>query len=121
MKILIADDDSFIRNFYSSKLKELGHVTEVAEDGTVAMEKIRTFSPDILLLDIIMPKKDGFAVMREMKADPVLAKIPIVVFSTLGQEEDVSKGLKLGANDYVNKSFYDFPNMLEKINKFVKP
>lgn len=117
---MIADDDGFIRNFYSTKLKELGHTPEMAADGTEVMEKIHGFMPDVLLLDIIMPKKDGFAVLREMKMDPQLAAIPIIVFSTLGQEEDVSKGMKLGANDYVNKSYFDFPKMLEKINNIIR-
>lgn len=120
MKILVADDDSFFRNFYSTKLREYGHTVEVAADGDETIEKLRSFMPNILMLDIIMPKKDGFSVLVDLKKDPILSSIPILIFSTLGQESDVQKALKLGATDYINKSFFDFPKMLEKINLIIK-
>ncbi len=120
MKILVADDDSFFRNFYSTKLKENAHIVEVASDGVETLEKIKTFQPDILLLDIIMPNKDGFSVLTELKKDPLTASIPVLIFSTLGQEQDVEKAKSLGANGYINKSYFDFPKMLEKIVEIVK-
>jgi two-component system alkaline phosphatase synthesis response regulator PhoP len=120
MKILVADDDSFFRNFYSAKLKESGFMVEVAADGDEALEKAKTFRPDVLLLDIIMPNKNGFAVLRELKTDPLISSTIVVIFSTLGQEEDVKRALELGASDYINKSYFDFPKMLEKINSFLK-
>jgi len=120
MKILIADDDSFFRNFYSTKLKEAGFSVEVAADGFEAIEKIKVFQPDLVLLDIIMPNKDGFSVLSDLKIEPQLSKAPIIVFSTLGQEQDVKKAMSLGANDYINKSYFDFPKMLEQINLLTK-
>ncbi|MCL4363674.1 response regulator [Patescibacteria group bacterium] len=120
MKIIIADDDSFFRNFYSSKLKELGYEVETAADGNETLEKTRSFKPGVLLLDIIMPVKDGFTVLKTLKSDPATSALPVIVFSTLGQEADVDKAKNLGANDYVNKSYFDFPKMLEKIKSFSK-
>ena len=118
MKILISDDDLFFRNFYSTKLKEQGFQVETASDGNEAFEKMKVFQPDLLLLDIIMPRKDGFSVLADMKKNPLTSSIPVIVFSTLGQEADVTKALGMGANDYINKSYFDFPKMLEKIKKF---
>ena len=69
MKILIADEDSFFRNFYSIKLKENGFEVQTAVDGSDTLEKLKTFNPDLLLLDIIMPNLDGFMVLKYMKAD----------------------------------------------------
>lgn len=120
MKILIADDDNFFRNFYSTKLKENGFEVEIAEDGEEALAKAKVFLPDLILLDIIMPKKDGFSTLTDIKSDPQLATIPIIIFSTLGQETDIAKAKTLGASDYVNKSYFDFPNMLAKINLYLK-
>jgi len=120
MKVLIADDDSFFRNFYSTKLKENGFTIDVASDGFETMEKVKVFQPDIILLDIIMPNKDGFSVLNDLKVDPQLSLIPVLVFSTLGQEQDVEKAKTLGAKDYINKSYFDFPKMLEKINILLK-
>jgi CheY-like chemotaxis protein len=121
MKIIVIDDDPFFRNFYSTKLKELGYTTEVAIDGEDAMAKIKTFLPDLILLDIIMPKKDGFTVLSELSSDLNLKNIPVIVFSTLGQEADVTKAKSLGARDYINKSYFDFENMKNKINSYLTP
>lgn len=120
MKILIADDDSFFRNFYSTKLKEYGFVIETAVDGEDTLKKLKSFRPDLLFLDIIMPNIDGFSVLEQLKKDTDLKNIPIIVFSTLGQEEDIKKANHLGVNYYINKSYFDFPNMLKKINEVLK-
>lgn len=120
MKILIADDDSFFRNFYSTKLKENGFITETAVDGEDTLKKLKSFRPDLLFLDIIMPNVDGFLVLEQLKNDPELKSIPVIVFSTLGQEEDIKKANQLGVKYYINKSYFDFPNMLNKINEILK-
>lgn len=115
MKIIIIEDDHFFQNFYSIKLKELGYQVEIANDGQEGMDKIKTFLPDLILLDLIMPVKDGFQVLAELKNDPLLSKIPVIVFSTLGQESDIKKALALGAKDYINKSFFDFDVFLKRV------
>lgn len=115
MKIIIIEDDHFFQNFYSLKLKELGYQVEVASNGQEGLEKIKTFLPDLILLDIIMPVMDGFEVLTALKNDPLLSKYPVVVFSTLGQESDIKKAIELGAKDYINKSFFDFDVFLKRV------
>jgi DNA-binding response OmpR family regulator len=119
MKILIADDDLFFQNFYSKKLTEQGFQVDVAGDGNEALQKMMAVKPDIVLLDLIMPNKDGFEVLNEVSKHESLNKIPILIFSTLGQDSDVEKAKKLGATGYVNKTFFDFENLLAKVKSTV--
>lgn len=120
MRLLLIEDDVFFRKFYVEKLKEKGFEIEEADDGEQGLEKTRSFKPDLIVLDIIMPKKDGFEVLNTLQADDNLKKIPVLVFSTLGQESDIEKAKKLGAADYVNKSLFDFNDLLAKINALTK-
>jgi len=115
MKIIIIEDDHFFQNFYSLKLKEMGYEVEVASDGREGLEKIKTFLPDLILLDIIMPVMDGFEVLTALKNDSTISRSPVVVFSTLGQESDIKKAIELGAKDYINKSFFDFDVFLKRV------
>lgn len=120
MKILIAEDDVFYQKFYTNKLQEIGFEVILAVDGEDAILKILSTKPDIILLDIIMPKKDGFEVLSAIRSNPITQDIPVIVFSSLGQEDDIKKAKSLGAIDYVNKSFYDFDLLLSKIHTFAK-
>jgi len=115
MKILLVEDDKFFQLFYANKLREKNLEVEVATDGEDGLAKMRQVKPDMVLLDIIMPKKDGFEVLKEVAKDESLKTIPIIVFSTLGQEEDVKKALSLGARDYISKTFFDFEKLYQKI------
>lgn len=117
MKILLIEDDKFFQKFYSSKLQENKVEIEVAGDGEEGLAKMKSVSPDLVLLDLIMPKMDGFAVLTARSQDENLKKIPVIVFSTLGQEEDVRKAQNLGANGYISKGFFDFNNMIATINQ----
>lgn len=120
MKLLLIEDDIFFRKFYVEKLKEKGFLVEEADNGEQGLEKIKIFKPDLIILDLIMPKKDGFEVLQSMQGDPELKKIPVLVFSTLGQGSDIEKAKKFGAADYVNKSLFDFNELLVKINTLTK-
>ncbi len=120
MKILLIEDDTFFREFYAAKLKEDGMEVEIASDGIEGLAQAEKVKPDIILLDIIMPKKDGFEVLQAMSLSAALKKIPVIVFSTLGQESDVEKAKKLGAVDYINKSFFDFEGLKAKIKAVSK-
>ena len=115
MKILIVEDDKFFREFYSVKLRENNFEVDAAEDGEIGLEKVTNFKPDLILLDLIMPKKDGFDVLQALAANPETSVIPVLVFSTLGQEKDIQKAIDLGAKGYTNKSFYDIDQLLKKI------
>ena len=116
MKLLLIEDDVFFRKFYVEKLRVKGFEVDEADDGEQGLEKVKSFKPDLIVLDLIMPKKDGFEVLKSMQNDTNLKKIPVLVFSTLGQETDVAKARKLGASDYVNKSLFDFNELVAKIN-----
>ena len=119
MKIIIIEDDHFFQNFYSNKLKEQGYEVEIASDGQEGIDKMKIFAPDLVLLDLIMPVKDGFKVLEELNADPTMSKFPVVVFSTLGQESDVKKAIGLGAKAYINKSFFDFDKFLKTVVSYL--
>lgn len=117
MKILIIEDDKFFREFYSMKLKEQNFEVDSAENGEEGLKKIAESQPQLILLDLIMPVKDGFDVLNELNKQGLTAQIPILVFSTLGQEDDIQKALQLGARGYTNKSFYDLDQLLKKISE----
>lgn len=119
MHILLVDDDRFFQKFYTVKLRENGFTVDTASDGEEALEKIKTLNPELLLLDLIMPKKDGFEVLKALSADGTLLKIPVLVFSSLGQEKDVERAIKLGAKSVVNKSYFDFAGLLKQINDVI--
>lgn len=118
IKILIVEDDAFFQKFYTTKLTEKGFEIFLAIDGEDALQKITEVKPDLVLLDIIMPKIDGFEVLTVIKENPETRNIPIIVFSSLGQEDDIKKAKALGAVDYMYKSFYDFDLLLSKINTY---
>jgi len=115
MKILLIEDDTFFREFYAAKLREKTMEVVTAPDGEAGILMLQTFIPDLVLLDIIMPKKNGFEVLEEMGQLQLLPNLPVLVFSTLGQEKDVEKARLLGARGYVNKSFFDFDKLYGRI------
>ncbi|KKT73800.1 MAG: Response regulator receiver protein [Candidatus Nomurabacteria bacterium GW2011_GWA1_46_11] len=114
-KILIAEDDNFLTSAYKVKLKREGFDVQVAGDGEQALLALKTFIPDIILLDLVMPIKDGFAVLEEVKKDPNLKDIPVVVMSNLGQKEDIDRARALGAREYFIKTDIQLKDMAQKI------
>jgi len=120
MRILIIEDDIFLQKFYSTKLQERGIEVEVASEGGEGLMKMKSMKPDLVLLDLIMPKMDGFAVLTARLQDENLKKIPVIAFSALGQEKDIEKAQKLGVNNYISKGSFDFNNMIATINQVMK-
>lgn len=117
MKVLLIEDDKFFQKFYSAKLREQNIEVDVASDGEEGLLKMQQFNPNVILLDLIMPKKDGFSVLEARSLDENLKKIPVIVFSTLGQEKDLEKAKNLGGTDYIDKNFFNFDEMMVKISK----
>jgi len=118
-KILIIEDNKFLLSLLRAKfLKENFEVFE-AEDGLEGIKKIEEIKPDIILLDIILPEKKGFEVMKEVKENPALSKIPIVIISNLAQPEDLEKGKKLGALAYFVKSQVSIEEIVKKIKEIL--
>jgi CheY-like chemotaxis protein len=114
-KILIAEDDKFLANAYRLKLTKAGYEVVVAVDGKEALGTLAGFEPDLILLDLVMPKMDGFAVLEQLRKNPAWANIPIIVASNLGQMEDIERAKKLGATDYVLKSDMSMAKFVDKI------
>lgn len=115
MRILLVEDDPFFQKFYAYKLAEKGFTVDVGRDGLEGLALMQKNIPDLILLDLIMPNMDGFGVLSAKAQNPQLKAIPVLVFSTLSQEQDVQKALSLGALDYANKSFFDFETLTAKI------
>jgi CheY-like chemotaxis protein len=113
-KILVVDDDPVNRELFQLMLSKLGFTIEEAGDGTDALEKIKEFLPDLILLDNIMPQMSGFELTRILKGDPQYREIPIIMFSGLDDAQDKQTGLELGVNDYITKPF-NFSDALERI------
>ena len=104
-KVLIADDEPFNVDFLEQELEELNYDTLSAGNGEEALTLIRSQAPDLVLLDIMMPVMDGFAVLAHMKADPTLRNIPVIIISAMNDLESVVKGIEYGAEDYLSKPF----------------
>ena len=120
MRILVIEDDIFFQNFYKTKLEDKEFQVDIAPNGEEGLNKAKIQKPDIIILDLVMPKMDGFEVLKELSASVTLRKIPVLVFSTLGQESDVRKAKNMGATDYVNKSFFDLDKLVAKIYSVAK-
>lgn len=113
--ILIVEDDKFLRELISQKLVKEGFNISEAVDGEEGVKKIKEEKPDLVLLDLILPGIDGFEVLAKTKEDPELVPIPVIILSNLGQKEDVERGLKLGAADYLIKAHFTPGEIIEKI------
>lgn len=119
-KILIIEDDKFLRELIVQKLSKEGFEIEEAVDGEEGVKKIKEVAPDLVLLDLILPGIDGFEVLTKVKDDSSLAQIPIIILSNLGQKEDVERGLKLGAVDYLIKAHFTPGEIIVKIKAVLK-
>ena len=104
-RILIVDDDAFIRRPLEFILREEGYHAATAADADQGMRAIESDPPDLIVLDVMMPGKDGFALCSELKGDPKYARIPIVLLSARGQEHDRLRGLALGAAEFMTKPY----------------
>lgn len=113
--VLLVEDDSFLSNIYKTKFEMEGFKVTPAEDGALGFELAKKKSPDIILLDILLPKMDGFTVLQKLKEDSSTADIPVILLTNLGQKDDVDKGLQLGAVDYLIKAHFKPAETVEKV------
>ena len=102
-KILIVDDEPFNVDVLLQELEELDYELITASNGQEALEQIKSRQPDLILLDLMMPVLDGFAVLSEIKADDSLRDIPVIIVSAASDSKSIVKGIKQGADDYVTK------------------
>ena len=117
-KILIAEDDKFLRSTLRVKLQKVGFEVRAAANGEEAIKTLAEFTPDLILLDLVMPKKDGFTVLKELRASEAWQSVPILVASNLGQKEDIDRAMSLGATDYIAKTM-TIDNQIAKINSLL--
>jgi len=119
-KILIVEDESALQGAMQEFLLAEGFDVIVASDGEVALQLIKKEMPDMILLDIVLPKKDGFEVLAEIKKDEKTNKIPVILLTNLERIDDVEKAFALGASTYLVKSNYKLEEIVEKIRQSLK-
>ncbi len=115
-KVLIVEDDKYLSHAYKIKLEANSFEVLMASDGNEALKVIQESKPDIILLDLIMPIKDGFTTLKEIKEHAEWKNIPIIITSNLSQKEDADRVKALGANDYIIKADLSLKILIEKIN-----
>jgi len=119
-KILIVEDDNFISEMYANKFGESGFEISVAKDGQEALDKAKEIIPDLILLDIVLPKKDGFEVLKDLKKENVLKNTKIVFLTNLGEGEDLNKGLQSEADAYLIKAHSTPSQIVSKIEEILE-
>lgn len=118
-KVMIVEDEETLSQMYAFKFEKEGFEVRVARDGESALDAVTSFHPDIILLDIILPKIDGFSVLEELKKNAATKKIPVIMLTNLGQDEDMAKGKKMGAVDYLVKADCTPIQVVEKVRAYV--
>src|SRR5258708_7356397 len=117
--IPIVEDQQGLRSIYHDVLANEGYEVIEAEDGQVGWEMVKGHKPNLVLLDLGLPKIDGFEVLKRIRDDAETKNIPVIIFSVLGEQKDVKKGLEMGANDYTVKGFYTPRQILSKIKSLM--
>lgn len=120
VKVLLVEDDPNISEMYRIKFQEEGYDISTTSKGSEGLDIAKKEKPDIILLDIILPEMDGFAVLESLKSDPATKSIPVIMLSNLGQASDIEKGKKLGAVDYLVKANYTPAQLIEKVQTLLK-
>lgn len=118
-KVLVIEDDKILGDILSSKLRAEGYETYWEMDGETGLQKMIEIMPDLVLLDIVMPKKNGYEVLEDVRKDDNLKKIPIVIISNSGQPIELARIVELGAKDYIIKAQFSPEEVLEKVRKYL--
>lgn len=119
LKIVLVEDDHFLADMYATKFKTEGFNVLVGYDGEEGLRLIKEELPDIVLLDILLPKIDGFDVLRKLKKDAKTKSIPVILLTNLGQKDDVKKGLEEGADSYLIKAHFMPSEVVQKIRDII--
>ena|SRR3989338_3148002 len=118
--IMLVEDDEFLAELYATKLKLENYEVALATDGEKGLKMIKEKKPDLILLDIILPKMDGFEILKAIKNEKELKDIPVILLTNLSQKDEVKKGLDLGANDYLIKAHFMPSEVVKKIKQTIK-
>jgi len=118
-RILIVEDDSFLSEMYTTKLELEGFEVLIAIDGEEALNKMRLNKLDVVLLDLLMPKKDGFEVLKEKFNDPKIKDIPVIILTNLSQKEQIKECYELGVRDFLIKAYFVPSEVVKKIRNLI--
>jgi len=118
-KILLIEDEKTLGEILFNKLNEQGYETKWELDGVAGFAAVRSFRPDLILLDIVMPKKDGYEVLEDISKDEQMKKIPVIIISNSGQPVEIERILALGAKDYIVKAQFSPEEVLSKMHKYL--
>lgn len=116
-KILIIDEDRFLRKIYKNKFFKAGFEFREAISGDEGLNKVYSEKPDLVLLDLMLPKRSGFDVLIELKRNKSTRKIPVIILSNLAQEEDIKRVLSLGAIDYLIKTDVSLSDVIDRVKE----
>lgn len=119
-KILIVEDDFFIRDLYEKQFKKEGYVVESSPDAEQGLEKIKAGPPNLVLLDLMLPKMSGLDLLKILKADANLKSVPVVILTNLGQDQAIKQGFDLGADGYLIKSAYTPSQVVNEVRTYIK-
>lgn len=118
--ILLVEDDAFVSDIYQTKLGQEGYRVETAENGLEALKILQKITPNIILLDIVMPYMDGMEVLKKLKDNDQWKNIPVVLLTNLSEKDKVEEGLGMGANDYLIKSHFTPSEVVSRIKNLIK-
>jgi len=119
-KVMWVEDDLFLSSLISKKFSDQGCNLEFATTGQAALDALEKSTPDVLLLDVMLPGGvDGFEVLKQVKANPKLKNVPVILFSNLNQEEDIDKGMKLGASRFIIKATVALDDIIREVQEVV--
>jgi two-component system OmpR family response regulator len=119
-RVLVVDDEPFLLELITTRLELAGYVTRTARDGVQAMERVSDFRPEAMLLDVNMPRLDGFDVLRLMREQRLIERTPTMVLTARSASADVAKAVQLGARDYLSKPFKD-EQLLARVARLLRP
>ena len=119
-KVLIIEDDALIVKVFSTRLKSGGHNIFTAEDGEAGLELAKKVIPDVILLDLMLPKLSGLEVLAELKKSPETAKISVLVYSNLGRDKEIQEAKNLGAREFITKADSTPQQVVAKIESYLK-
>jgi two-component system OmpR family response regulator len=119
-RVLVVDDEPFLLELITTRLELAGYVTRTARDGVQAMERVSDFRPEAMLLDVNMPRLDGFDVLRLMREQHLIERTPTMVLTARSASADVAKAVQLGARDYLSKPFKD-EQLLARVARLLRP
>ncbi len=119
-KILLVEDDPLMLRMYQRVFALEGYDVEIANDGLAGYEKAKVFKPDVILLDVMMPRMNGLQTLEKLKLDPVTKSFPVVMLTNLANKIDAESTLKKGASKYLIKSDYEPKAIVELIREYLK-